>query len=187
MSMVPANVTRSLGGGRLYYKSGNDWIEFGEVKEFKYSINVETTDAMAHDGCMEEVVDTAVTKWDGKLSFSTQNMNTKNFELSSLGDSEDVSYAAGDELPDGTTAAAAITVKKVQAGKKLLNKEAIKYVAAKCTNQQRLVVEFPSVVVTPSGDKQPQNKDWMQLSFDGKILAPSGGEPVYTEYLIPAA
>jgi len=186
MAYVPATVTRMLGGGKLYYKDGADWKEFGEVKEFKYSINAETTDCMAHDGCMEEIVDTAVTKWDGKISFTTQNMSDKNFALSSLGVDEDMSFSAGDELPDGTTAAANITIRVIKAGKKLLNKEAIKYVAAKCDGKRRLVVEFPSVVITPSGDKQPQTKDFANIGFDGKMLAPANGEAVYTEYLIPA-
>jgi len=117
---------------------------------------------MAHDNCTEEIVDVFVTKQEGKLSFTTQNMSDKNFALSSLGTDEDVTYAAGDELPDGTVAAASTTVRAVKAGKKLLNKEGLKYVAAKCTNGRRLVVEFPSVIVTPSGDKQPQTKEAMK-------------------------
>lgn len=178
------NIKRQLGGGKLYYKDGTDWKEFGEVKEFKYSISTETTDAMAHDGCMEEIVDTAVTKWEGKISFSTQNMNDKNFALSSLATDEDATYAIGEELPDGTTALAAVTIRKIRAGKKLLNNEAIKYVAASCEGKRRLVVEFPSVVITPSGEKAPQTKEFMNLVFDGKILSPAGDEAVYTEYLI---
>jgi len=184
MAFIPATIKRSYGGGKLYYQDGSDWKEFGEVKDFKYSISVDTSDAMAHDGCMEEIVDTAVTKSEAKLSFTTQNMDDTNFAFSSLGSDEDVVYAIGDELPDGTTAAVQTTVRKIKAGKKLLNKIPLRYVGAACEGRRRVAVDFPSVVVTPSGDKSVQTKDFMNLGFDGKILTPANGEAPYTEYLI---
>ncbi len=178
------NISRYIGGGKIYFTPKGEDVEreIGECQSATVSIEVETKDALNRDDCMAKKAAKAVTAINGKIEFSTQNINADNMAMSMLGKVEDISFVVGDVLPDGSTASAQTTLKRIRAGQNPIFEGKVKFVGDECGDEKPVLVVY-NAILTPSGNFEYISDEYQKLSFSGEILKTNDG--YFDEYRMP--
>ncbi len=176
-------IERYIGGGRIYFTPKGESVEreIGECLGASVRIEVQTADALAHDGCISKKVDLAVKSIGGKVEFTTQNINAANMAMGMLGDVESVSIKSGEKLPDGTTASKNLTIQKIKAGTKPIFQGSIKFVGDTCGDKRAVLVVY-NAVITPKGNFNYIADEFQKLEFSGEIMESENG--YFDEYRI---
>lgn len=189
---LPASqpIERYFGGGKLFLTPivkgvEGDEYEVGEIKDFKLKIESETKTAMSHDGGRVKEVEEVVVNIKGSGSFSTQNNNVTNRALSMFGTATTQTFAAGDILPDGTTAAADTTINKIQAGQTGIIEVKVRFIGAQSTGAKKPVAIIHKASITADGDINYMSEDYEGLGFSLKVLETADG--FYDEYMMDVA
>ena len=117
------SIERYIAGGKIYFAELEDGTygteyEIGELTEATISANREYAEAFNKDAGQKVLAEKVLKQEDYTLSFKTQNINAANLALALGSEVQTVNYAIGDELPDGATATATGTYKRIDAGSK---------------------------------------------------------------------
>jgi hypothetical protein len=180
---------RYIGGGKVYFTPlengtlGTEY-EIGEVQSASLSFNVTTVDAFNRDQTMKKLVAKVATGVDAVVKLETQITNAKNTAMAMLGTEDSETFAIGDTLPDGTTAAAETTIPVIKAGEKPIIEGQLKFVGDEDGDTKPVLLVF-NAVMTPSGDIGYIMDDFSKLSFDGAVLKTDDGYA--KEYRMPIA
>jgi len=170
---------RYIGGGKIFFTPLVNGVqgtqfEIGEVQEGTLSFNVTTADAFSKDNVMKTLVAKVATSIDATLKFSTQIRNSKNTAMAMLGAESTETFAIGDTLPDGTTAAAEVVIPVIKAGTNPIIEGQVKFVGDEDGDKKPVLVVY-NAVLTPTSDIAYISDDFSQLSFEGAVLKTANG------------
>lgn len=168
-------IERYIGGGKVYFtpKDGEE-REIGEIQSASLSLDVETKDAMNYDDCMAKKSAKAVSAINGTIKFETNNINIENMNMYMLGKVENVAFATGDTLPDGSTATADTTIKCIKGATNPILEGSLKFIGDECGDIKPVLV-IHNAVFTPDGDFNYIAEEWQKLGFSGEVLNTSKG------------
>lgn len=171
---------RYIGGGRLFFtplkKDGTLGTEFeiGEVQSGELNFNVEKKDAFSKDRVIKQLVEQVVTKIDSTFKFNTQKLKTENLVLAKMGKKEDISYAIGDTLPDGTVATKAGTYVAIKMAENPIQKGQIRFVGDE-DGASKPVLLLYSVALAPASGFNYFTEEFATLEFEAAVLKTDEG------------
>lgn len=178
-------IIRYIGGGKVFFTpKGGTEREIGECQSANVSIETELAEAINRDNCMAVKAGKMVKAINGKVEFTTQNINLDNMAMSMLGKVEDVAFKTGDTLPDGTTATADISIKCIKAGQMPILEGALKFVGDSCGDEKPVLV-IHNAIISPNGTFEYITEEYQKLGFSGEVLKADKG--YFEEYRMAVA
>lgn len=183
MILKDANTSRYIGGGELLHTpKGGTERKIGEIQSAKFSLNAEFAEAYDRSSSMKKLSAKVTKSISGKLEFTTNNVNLENMAMALGGKVEDVAFASGAKLPDGTTAAAAVTLKCIKGATNPIIEGSFKFVGDSDGDEKPILVIYKANV-TANGEFNYIAEDFQQLSFSGEVLEDNG--KYFDEYRMP--
>lgn len=168
------NISRYIGGGELLYTpKGGTERKIGEIQSAKFSLNAEFAEAYDRSSSMKKLSAKVTKSISGKLEFTTNNVNLENMAMALAGKVEDVTFGAGEKLPDGSTAAAATTLKCIKGGTNPIIEGSFKFIGDSDGDEKPILVIYRANV-TASGEFDYIAEEHQQLSFSGEVLEDDG-------------
>lgn len=170
---------RYIGGGKLFFIPlvngvvGTE-VEIGEVQEANLSFSVQTADAYSKDSVMKKLVDKVAKEISATIKFTTQIRNAKNTAMAMFGTEKTETFAIGDTLPDGTTAATEVEIPVIEAGTQPIVEGQLKFVGDEDGKHKPVLIVY-NAVITPTGDIGYIVDDFSKLSFEGAVLETEKG------------
>lgn len=159
-----------MAGGKLYFKKkgATTYSPIGGAMEVKANVKAEYAEAFDHSGAVELLAKRVPKKFDGTLSFKTNDLSIEALTMAVLGTQ---TTGTKTDTEAGWTDKA---VEQLSFGKDLLIEGAFKFVSENASGQ-KMVLEVYNASVSPSGDINLQSKEVAELSFEGMMLRDSSG------------
>ncbi|WP_418180744.1 hypothetical protein ACNSOL_01355 [Aliarcobacter lanthieri] len=171
---------RYIGGGKIFFtpikKDGTlgDEFEIGECQTGELNFNVEKKEAFSKDRVIKQLVEQVVTNIDATFKFTTQKVNNENLVLAKMGVKEEITYAVGDTLPDGTIATSSGTYTKIKMAENPIQKGQLKFIGDEDGDSKPVLILF-SVALAPSTGFNYFTDDFATLEFEAAVLKTDDG------------
>lgn len=181
-------IERYIAGGKIYFSelvNGTYGTEFeiGELTEATIEVSREYAEAFNKDGGQKVLSEKVLKQEDYKCTFKSQNINSTNLGLALGAEVETINYIVGDELPDGSTANATGTYKRIDAGTKSVVVGRIRFVSAPLTGKKR-ITELPKAHLTLSGSIALMSEEFATLDFEASAMKDPVTGKYYREYIM---
>lgn len=169
MILKDGDIRRYIGGGKVFaIMKDKAEIELGECQNCAIEIKAETADAFNRDKSIKKLSARVVTGITGNISLTIQNISPENMAMALLGKVEDMVISSGAKLPDGTTATAETTLKRIRAGKNPIIECGFKFVGDDDGDEKPIVIVYKTHV-TPTGKLSTYQTSFKRLNSVAKF------------------
>ena len=171
---------RYIGGGKIFFspmkKDGTLDTEFeiGECQSGELSFNVEKKEAFSKDRSIKQMVEQIVTNIEATFKFSTQKLKTENLVLAKMGTKEEITYAIGDTLPDGTVATKAGKYTKIKMAENPIQKGKLRFEGDEDGDSKPILL-LHSVALSPASGFNYFTDEFATLEFEAAVLKTDDG------------